>query len=86
MIPVYTIGVLHAKCLKDLPSHFVLSFVRWILKAENTATGRVNLIGIVFTGIIGLVKGELFTRTGLIIIGMFVISGIISDWTHNHRV
>lgn len=65
----------------DQFSRHALDFVRWVIRAERTTTGRVNVIGVIFAGIVGVIRGELFTWQGLVLIGVLVISATLADRT-----
>lgn len=54
---------------------------RYIIRAEKTTTGRVNLLGIFLVGVIGIIHGGIFSSEGIFLIVAFIISSIIASYT-----
>jgi len=59
--------------------------LRMIVKAEKTSVGRVNLLAMFFVGVAGIVRGELFTPSGIVVIVALIISAIISQFGGRYR-
>jgi hypothetical protein len=60
-----------------------LSWLKWIIKAETTATGKINLFWVVFAGIAGMFQDELFANRGFFLLGICILSAVIADRSHH---
>jgi hypothetical protein len=70
---------------EDNWSKTVKDTVRYIIRAENTTAGRVNLTGIFLVGVCGIIWGGLFSEEGIILVTAFIISAVIAERISSSR-
>jgi len=58
---------------------------RYIIHAEQTTVGRVNLLGVFLVGVAGILQGGLFSREGVVLVSAFIISSIIASYFQRRK-
>ncbi len=64
---------------------WIKDIVLRILKVERTSAGRVNVLGVFFIGLTGVLYGGLISVNGVILFIVLLISATISDLVPRYK-